>query len=195
MRMHTKLTGADLLEARLACIEDGTVSEHVQFNRGYPRDITRKNVRAFEVSLGADSNKPCVGRSRGVPTREPSVQADTRNKTEKKVEKAILSTGRRSARNTRPARVSTSGTQRPGTSGASSSLSCSTVTSRWSSESTTASRPSSAGPAAATQTSASILQAARHELVRLQTVTRSFRRQTAPHGSSAAILMQKRRQN
>lgn len=100
MRMHTKLTGADLLEARLACIEDGTVSEHVQFDGGIREHRSRKNVRAFEVSLGADSNEPFVSAGVEEFLRENLLFDPSNKEHQKKVEKAVLSTGRRSARNT-----------------------------------------------------------------------------------------------
>lgn len=52
MRLHTKLTRSEVLEAMKNCKEDGRISREVYFASNLDERRSMKNDRAFEVALG-----------------------------------------------------------------------------------------------------------------------------------------------
>lgn len=99
MRMHTKLTASQVIEALQQCVSDGKVAAQVSNDAGFKERRSTKNVRAFEIQLGAMDNEPFV--SAGVEGfLRQNVVIDPSDKAQaKKLDKVIAATGRRRPRN------------------------------------------------------------------------------------------------
>lgn len=99
MRMHTKLTSNQVIEALQQCISDGRIAAQVSNDAGFKERRSRKNVRAFEIQLGAMDNERFV--SAGVEgfLRQNLIIDPFDKKQVVRRDQVIAATGRRRMRN------------------------------------------------------------------------------------------------